>query len=357
MNRDHFSKIFLASMMILAFTFVGCSDDDDGGTAPPIPVNEFALVTPTTDAYVGTYAPTNGGSGLGMNPTAAAVADAYFGSTKAPNTDDFFVIDWRSDQVYENAHIEGATNWSISTIIERVDAGNIPTDKTIVNVCYTGQTASTATAILNLLGYDAVNLKFGMTGWTSNTDYAGTVYTTSDDYEEWMTTTEFSKGEVGEFPVLDTGGKTPTEIIKMRADAYVKGELNTVNPGRWNIFGVTTIEDDINADNGEWYVVNYFPNAEYIAGHIPTAVQFVPKADLLSTTYLNTLPTDTKIAFYCWTGQTSAQMTVVLNVLGYECYSLSKGVQALCYSNTSINTHPYSLPTTDYPVVGTGVEM
>lgn len=356
MKRDHWSKILLASMMILAFAFVGCSDDDDGGTtAPPAPVDEFALVSPVTDAYVSTYAPTNGGSGLGMNPSASAFANVYFSSPKAPNTDEFFVIDWRSGSVYENAHIEGATNWSLSTIIDHVDAGDIPMDKTIVNVCYTGQTASTATAILNLLGYDAVNLKFGMTGWTSNTDYAGTTYTTSDDYNEWFVTESFPKGEAGAVPDPGTEATTATDIIKARADAYVNGTLNTVSPGKWNIVGIADIAEDVTADNGEWYVVNYFPDTEYNAGHMPTAMQYVPKADLLSTADLNTLPTDSKVAVYCWTGQTSAQMSVVLNVLGYQAYSVSKGVQSMCYSNTSINTHPYSVPTTDYPCVGTGV--
>ena len=138
MNR----KIFLASMMILVFAFVGCSDDDDGGTAP-VSHDEFALVAPITDAYVSTYAPRdNAIHNLGMNPSASAFADAYFGSTKAPNTEEFFVIDWRSDTAYANAHIEGATNYSIQEIIARVSDASIPITKTIVNVCYTGQTAS-----------------------------------------------------------------------------------------------------------------------------------------------------------------------------------------------------------------------
>jgi rhodanese-related sulfurtransferase len=46
----------------------------------------------------------------------------------------------------------------------------LPTDKTIIVYCYTGQTASQTTAILRLLGYDAYNLSGGMgkeggSGW------------------------------------------------------------------------------------------------------------------------------------------------------------------------------------------------
>jgi rhodanese-related sulfurtransferase len=358
MKRDHWSKILFASMMILAFAFVGCSDDSTSNTAP-VPVDEFALVSPITDAYVSTYAPTGGGSGLGMNPSASAFYDVYFPVTKAaPNTDEFFVIDWRSTTAFGNAHIEGATNWALSAIIDHVDNGDVPADRTIVNVCYTGQTASTATAILNLLGYDAVNLVFGMSGWTSNTSYVGTDYMTkvSDDYDSWFVTTNFPKPTAGLYPGLDTGEVIATDIIKSRADAYVKGELNTINPGSWNILGVSSIFDAVSEDNGEWFVVNYFPNTEYQAGHMPTAVQYVPKTDLLASSNLSTLPTDTKIAVYCWTGQTSAQMSVLLNILGYEAYSVSYGVQSMCYTNASVNTHPYHVPTTDYPCVGTGVQ-
>jgi len=44
----------------------------------------------------------------------------------------------------------------------------LPKDRQIVVYCYTGHTASQITALLNILGYDAVNLKFGMTSWTLN---------------------------------------------------------------------------------------------------------------------------------------------------------------------------------------------
>ena len=46
----------------------------------------------------------------------------------------------------------------------------VPPDKPIVVYCYTGQTASQVTSALNMLGYDASNLLFGMQGWTMDKD-------------------------------------------------------------------------------------------------------------------------------------------------------------------------------------------
>jgi rhodanese-related sulfurtransferase len=342
-------------MMILVFAFIGCSDDD-GGTTPPPAADGFSLVSPYTDAYLSTYVTPN--RGLGINISAQVLYNANFGNTDP--ADDYFVVDWRSPAVYDNAHIAGAVNWSLSEIIDHVNAGDFPTDKPICNVCYTGQTASTATAIMNLLGidmgFDAVNLAFGMSGWTSDTSYSGTDYTTklSSDYGAWMTPDPCACNSAGSYPALGTGLGTGLDILKARADAYVKGAYNDFGTG-WNSRGISNVYDSIAADDGTWYVVNYFPTTEYDAGHMPTAVQYAPKSSLQTDNTLNTLPVDQKILTYCWTGQTSAQVTVCLNMLGYQAYSMVFGVQSLCYDNTSVNTHPFNPAQTDYPCVGTAI--
>jgi len=46
----------------------------------------------------------------------------------------------------------------------------IPSDKDVVVICYTGQTAGQATSALNMLGYETYSLLFGMSSWTSNPD-------------------------------------------------------------------------------------------------------------------------------------------------------------------------------------------
>ena len=167
-------------------------------------------------------------------------------------------------------------------------------------------------------------------------------------------TENFAKNAAGNYPEFDTGETTAIEILKARLDAFVKGQLNNNGGSGWHNVGIAALAPEL-GDEGDWYVVNYFPDTEYNVGHLPTAKQYVPTASLSTTTTLNTLPLDKKIAVYCWTGQTSAQVTTSLAALGYDAYSVLYGVQSMCYSNAEINTHPYHTPGTDYPMVGTGV--
>ena len=46
----------------------------------------------------------------------------------------------------------------------------LPTDDTqIIVVCFTSQTANKVSAILNLLGYNAWAMRYGMMGWKAET--------------------------------------------------------------------------------------------------------------------------------------------------------------------------------------------
>lgn len=84
--------------------------------------------------------------------------------------DDYFVYSVRQAADYEAGHIQGAVNNPFGAGMEQNFEAQLPTDKTIIVYCYTGQTASQTTAILRLLGYDAYNLSGGMgkeggSGW------------------------------------------------------------------------------------------------------------------------------------------------------------------------------------------------
>ncbi|RLD92338.1 MAG: hypothetical protein DRJ13_16695 [Bacteroidetes bacterium] len=59
-------------------------------------------------------------------------------------------------------HIDGAIQYTPKVDIA-MDAAlkTLPTDKTIVVYCYTGQGSANLTAYLRLVGYDAKSLKYG----------------------------------------------------------------------------------------------------------------------------------------------------------------------------------------------------
>jgi rhodanese-related sulfurtransferase len=86
------------------------------------------------------------------------------------NLSSYFILNYFGQSDYEGTntdsgvpgHIPGAFQFTpyqslgIDQMLE-----NLPTDKTIVVYCWTGQHSSQVTAYLNMLGYDAVSMKFG----------------------------------------------------------------------------------------------------------------------------------------------------------------------------------------------------
>src|SRR3972149_1122132 len=87
-------------------------------------------------------------------------------------SNDPFIVSVRALTDYEKGHIPGAINIPWREIANKENLAKLPTDKLIVVYCYTGQTGSQTTAILNLLGYNVKNLKFGMTSWTKDANVA-----------------------------------------------------------------------------------------------------------------------------------------------------------------------------------------
>jgi rhodanese-related sulfurtransferase len=93
------------------------------------------------------------------------------------DAEDLFLLDIRKPEDYKKAHIPGSTNIFWLDLFKPENLNKLPTDKTIILICYVGHTASQTMALLELLGYDVVVLKFGMgispvsnvpiSGWTN----------------------------------------------------------------------------------------------------------------------------------------------------------------------------------------------
>ncbi len=268
------------------------------------------------DAYYTAYTTING---RGVNTTMQNVFDNL---TDGDDTNNPQIIDWRSAADYDAKHIKGAINISLGDLIDKVEDGTIDKSKEIVNVCYTGQTASIATATLNMLGYDSQNLKFGMCGVTNNTD----IVAKTDRWDNAIAEDEYTLSKVAvadptteyDPPTLATGGSTAEEVIKGRFEATASG---------WGV-GFSTIKEN----ESDYFIINYWVKDQYDnPGHIETACQFTPKADFHSDGKLKYLPTDKKIAVYCYTGQTSAQVAAYLRMLGYDAYSITYGVNGFAH--------------------------
>jgi rhodanese-related sulfurtransferase len=331
-------KLFYFIFILSLAVFTACSSSSE----PEETVDEFALVTEVGDDYVANYV---SGGGNGVNIT---MDDLYAILTDPSQVDDVYLVDLRGSDDYNAKHIKGAVNIGLADLINKVDDGTIPDDKRVIFICYTGQTASVATSVLNLLGYDASNLKFGMCSVTSDPNVVpkSDKWQAKVDASNWYTLNKDDEGDPGEadgFPTLSTGKENAVDIIKARFDKV--WDWNGDGEADWGM-GVSALPDDVS----NYFVLNYWSATEYAdPGHIEGSYQFSPGADLLKDARLNRLPKDQKIAFYCYTGQTSAQMTAYLRVLGYEAYSVTFGVNGFGYDQMIKST--YKAPTADYSAV------
>jgi len=99
-------------------------------------------------------------------------SDEGFGAAKITsqevftNSDKYYIINYWPEAHYEDpGHIPGAIQYTPKqSLALNADLKTLPTDKTIVVYCYTGQTSAFLTAYLRLLGYDAKSLLFGANG-------------------------------------------------------------------------------------------------------------------------------------------------------------------------------------------------
>ena len=72
----------------------------------------------------------------------------------------------RHHQHYRNPARSAAAGLPAAALFTEDGLSQIPADKQVVVYCYTGHTAAQATAMLNLLGYDAYSLKYGFCSWS-----------------------------------------------------------------------------------------------------------------------------------------------------------------------------------------------
>lgn len=79
--------------------------------------------------------------------------------------DDPYILSVRGAADYAKGHIPGAKNIGWQNVAVLSNATTIDPAKRVVAYCYTGHTGSLATMALGILGYDVVNLMYGMAGW------------------------------------------------------------------------------------------------------------------------------------------------------------------------------------------------
>jgi len=281
-----------------------------------------------------------------------AAANAYFESGKRPVTsadalfeilndgddsNDPFILSVRAPDAYALGHIPGAINIPWKTIAETDNLAKLPTDQQIVVYCYTGHTGQIATTVLGMLGYDAINLKFGMMGWTQNDEVviAKRFGPESGQFDYQLETEANEATGTYAFPALSTGGADDFEIVRLAADNYVK---NAPSP----IISADKVFENINDgdDSNDYFIVSVRAPEVYALGHVPGAVNIGWKA-VAQSENMAKLPADQPIAVYCYTGHTGMVASTVLGMMGYEAHNMKFGMMAWTANDEVLGTARY----------------
>lgn len=316
------SLILIGFLLIPTLFLTSCDKGDDIGvnTAPAFTLLKDHMLTNNLDINEILTSP----DGVSFVQGAPAEADLPAFLAK------YYIIDIRSATDFAANHITGAKNVAFPNILAE---GPLSGAKPILVVCYTGQTASYATALLRMSGYKNTQaLKWGLSGWNSTTSgsWNGKIGAEEAKGHPNWTYDSAPSNLVFTNPVISTLSTDGAAILKNRIEAVVSEGFKTVSG-----------TDVLNSPNN-YFVNNFFNAADYTAfGHIKNAYRINPLT-LADNSYLGLDPS-AKVVTYCYTGQTSAVITACLRVMGYDAYSLSFGVNGIYNTNSAWTSNQWGV--------------
>jgi len=217
-----------------------------------------------------------------------------------------YIVSLRKAEDYAKGHIPGAVNMGFG------DLATLPMDEEILVYCYTGQSASFAAAVLGVLGYDVTNLLHGMSSWSDDPDVYVSRFDPATSQGDYNVETAANAGGAYDLPDIEN---TASDDVA----AIVKAAAATVAPKY-----ITAADLNMKIAEGEDMTIISVRSAEhYAAGHVPGAINIGLGALVDNLAKINP---DAPVYVYCYTGHSAAQAAALLQMLGYDAYSLKFGM-------------------------------
>ncbi len=266
-----------------------------------VEVDEFSIVQDAVEEYIPDKAANIKAADLHM-----MIADDF-----AP-----YIVSLRSAEDYAKGHIPGAVN------IEFDELATLPENEEILVYCYTGQTASFAAAVLGVLDYDVQNLLHGISSWSDDPAVYVSRFDPASHQGNYKTETTANSAGTYDYPELDNTTSSDADDIIAAAAATVSPKYITATDLNMKI-----------AEEDDMTIISLRSAEDYAKGHIPGAISISIGA---LADNLDALDPDSPVYAYCYTGQTAAQAVSLLQMLGYDAYSLKFGMCSWS-SDTAIN--------------------
>lgn len=306
-------------------------------TATKPAANEFAMIAEAADKF---YA-----SGKPLLITADKLYELL--NDGDPGNDPF-LIDVCAAADYAKGTIKGSINIPRAMSFKSENLAKLPAkDKPIVTYCYTGTGAIGTAMVLNLMGYNAVQLKWGIMGWSLDDAPLGASKrfpATQKDYP--VDTKPVTATQTYTPPTINTGKSSLNDIlVALGANWEALGKPLSLTADK--VFEVLNDGDDKN----DPFILDTRKAQDYAKGHIKGAVN-IPAADVFKTANLAKLPTDKQIIVTCYTGQTSGAVSYLLGLMGYNATTLQYGMMGWSKDDALLGGGKrFQAEQKDYPIV------
>ncbi len=326
MKSRYLRKLALLPALALVVALAACSSSSGSSKT------DFEVVQEAVEAWV-----TSGTAGA--IPSASIAPDVVYDDLQLA-TPTYYILSVRAQSAYELGHISGAHRIDWRNVAQTANLATLPTDQKIVVYCYTGHTGGLASWALGIMGYDTVNLRYGMMGWSDDpVVVATTIWDASQSLDAATETTAHTLGTtVYDLPDLEVSSSSDEdEIVRAAAARWL--EDATWTP----IMSAQAVFDELNDGNSadDPIIISVRSAAHYALGHVPGAIN-IPRDQLVDTEILNKLDPTRDIVVYCYTGHTGGQACVMLNMLGYKCYNMKFGMMGWTTDAGVLNTTPFS---------------
>ncbi|MBP2639479.1 MAG: sulfurtransferase [Firmicutes bacterium] len=296
MLKQRITSFVITLMLLLAFLVSGCGSQQTKAPEKPAPaaIDNVAVTKEATwDAYKKVVADVQGKT----FPLDAVKAKELL----TGNESKYLIIDMRSPEDYAQGHIKGAVNLSGVQLADYLD--KLPTDKTLLLYCYTGQNCGLAMVPLKAYGYKAISISKGFPA----------VQTAGFDLD--TATVAFKPAE----------NKAPADPKVAAALTGIKENYSAIAKqaaAKTLILKVSDAKALVDGSPDKYVYIDLRNAEDYEKAKVKGAIS-APLADLQAR--IASFPKDKTLVLYCYSGQTAAMATAPLKAEGFKMVSISGG--------------------------------
>ena len=252
----------------------------------------------------------------------------------------------RSAEHYELGHVPGAINISWKNLYKDDELAKLDMDESIIDYCYTGHTGQVGMVALGMMGYDVVNMKYGMMGWTDDADILGMgVFDCNPPNYDTETTVNEASADF-EIPLL-------TPVLRLPKKSPRHSIRHTSNPSANRLSAPAKSSHYRRSVQAANYTIISVRSAEhYELGHVPGAIN-IPWKTIAAEENLKKIDPEKPVIVYCYTGHTGQVATTLLNLLGYEAINMKYGMMGWTDDAAILGMGVFECNAPNYPTEGT----